>query len=335
MGSPNFAAANPGANPFISNVLDKMSNGKEMRRLNVERQALLMSLKATGLAQPATILNFNPIPLALDGGLGFKVPSIIDEAVNDDDRRRFKFDGREYKATALTIREPKTFTQIKDVKVEEEIPNGVYEVKACKQIEIAHCFYMAYTFGVLGSSTGIGGVLVFEGDLRQLERHEKGQRLKIRVPKYLNLPNGTREYITEDKDFDECLVACLKTQRTYCSRATQEAQAFWDQEDQRGNITPVHRIWHQYEMDMGWRQTAAPWITLSTENTVTCPGCGNIKKRVDAFACWSCQRVYEPLEAYMAKEIQVTHPSMERIADSDWPKVQKEEARRKKLREGV
>ena len=142
-----------------------------MRRLLVERAALLASLEATGQAQPATILNFNPVPLAaLDGGIGFKVPSILDEAVSDEDRLHVKFEGREYKATVVTIREPKTFTQIKDVKVADEIASGVYDVKACKQIEIAHCFYVAYSMGMLGSATGMGGVVVFEGDRRSLTR---------------------------------------------------------------------------------------------------------------------------------------------------------------------
>ena len=99
MGSPNFNPINPLANPYITNVLDRMTNGKEMRRLLVERQALLASLEATGLAQPATILNFNPVALSLDGGIGFKVPSILDESVDDADRFRVKYEGREYRAT--------------------------------------------------------------------------------------------------------------------------------------------------------------------------------------------------------------------------------------------
>jgi hypothetical protein len=334
MGTPSFAAANPVANLYLANVLDKMQNGKEMRRLAVERQALLTSLKATGLAQPATILNFNPVALALDGGIGFKVPSILDESVLDDNRFFYKFEGREYKASVLTIREPRTFLQIKDVKVEDEIASGIYEVKACKQIEIAHCFFVAYTLGTLGSAVGMGGVVAFEGDRRQIMR-EKTKRIEVRVPTYIRLENRTREYITETKDFDEIVGASLKLQKRYANFQTQEAQSYWDKEDQRGNITPVHRIWHQYEMDMGWRQVAAPWVTLTTESAVTCPGCGEPKKRVEAFACWKCARVYDPFSAYMAKEIPASHPSMERLEEKDWPVVQKEEARRKALRAGI
>jgi len=37
----------------------------------------------------------------------------------------------------------------------------------------------------------------------------------------------------------------------------------------------------------------------------------------------------------MAKEIPITHFAMERIKDEDWPKVRKEEERRKALRAGI
>lgn len=335
MATPNFPAANAMKNPYLANVLDRMTNGAEMRRVSVESQALLMSLKATGLAQPATILNFNPVALALDGGIGFKVPSIIDEVVKDDDRFHYKYEGRTYKATVLTITDPKTYLQPKDVKELDGVPSAMYDVKACKQIEIAHCFYVAFTLGMLGNQTGMGGVVIFEGPRRTLEHAEGKKKFEIRMPKYIPLPNKTREYTTEPRDFDECVADALKIQRRYCNLQTQQAQSYWDQEDQRGNVTPIHRIWHQYEMDMGWRQVAAPWVTMNNEPTVTCQGCGEPKKRVDAYFCHKCARVYDPLVAYMAKEIPASHIAMERIADAEWPKVRKEEERRKALRTGL
>ncbi len=335
MGSPNFAQVNPMAHPDLNGWLSRRLDGKAMRALKIERDALLLSLKATGLAQPATILNFNPVALGLDGGIGFKVPSILDEAVNEEDRFVYKMGGVTYKASVLTIREPQTFTQIKDVKKEEDVEVGVYDVRACKQIEIAHCFLAAYT-NATPSSSGMGGVVVFQGDRRVLERATGTKRLEIKVPTFIRLPNRTREYLTEAADFDEIAAKALKTQKAYCNRQTQQAQNYWDQGDEeRKNITGVHRIWHQYELDMGWRQTAAPWVTLVNETVETCPQCGNPKKRADAWACWSCQRVYDPLAAYLAKEIPVSHQAMERIKEDDWPKVRKEEARRLAIRTGV
>jgi hypothetical protein len=324
------------ANPDLNGWLSRRIDGKSMRALKVEREALLLSLKATGLAQPATILNFNPVPLSLDGGIGFKVPSIVDEAVQENSRFHWKHEGRTYRASVLTIKEPRVFPQIKDVKVEEGVEAGVYDMKACKQIEIASCFLVAYTQGT-PSSSGMGGVVAFEGDRRVLDRTEdRKKRLTIRVPAFVRLPNRTREYITEDADFEETVAAALAMQRRYCNSQTQQAQNYWDQGDEeRKNITVVHRVWHQFEMDMGWRKTVAPWVTLQNEAQELCAGCGEPKKRVDAFFCHKCQRVYNPLAAYMAREIQVTHPAMDRIEDADWPKVRKEEERRKALRTGL
>jgi hypothetical protein len=334
MGSPTFAAINPLANPYITNVLDKMTNGKEMRRLMVERQALLASLEATGLAQPATILNFNPVALSLDGGLGFKVPSILDDSVDDAARFRVKFEGHDYKASVITVRSPKTFTQIKDVREDDGVAQGVYEVKACKQIEIAHNFLVAYTSGT-PSSSGMGGVVIFEGDLKQFGPEHKNLNVKIKVPEFIRLPNRTREYITKPKSFSECLESALKLQRVYCNGQTQQAQGFWDNEDERKNITPIHRIWHQYEVDMGWRQTPAPWVTLTNENAVTCEGCGEQKKRVTAYFCHKCARPYQPFEAYVAGELSIEHPSLNRCDAKQWTEIRAIEKKRKALREGV
>ena len=229
----------------------------------------------------------------------------------------------------------KVFTQIKDVKVEDEIPSGIYDLKACKQIEIAHCFFVAYTLGVLGSSTGMGGVVAFEGDRRSLTRTGDNKRLQIKVPQFIRLPNNTREYFCEPADFLECVTKSLKLQRQYCTVQTQQAQTYWDQGDEeRKNITRIHRVWHQYEMDMGWRQVAAPWITLTTEGTITCEGCGEPKKRVDAFFCFKCARPYQPFEAYKAGELSIEHPSLNRCTEKQWAEIRTIEAKRKKLREG-
>lgn len=334
MGSPSFSAVNPAANPELNGWLSRRIDGKSMRALKIEREALLLSLKATGLAQPATILNFNPVPLALDGGIGFKVPSVSDESVIEENRFHCKYQGRAHRASVLTIKEPRVYPQIKDVKVEEGVESGVYDMKACKQIEIAHCFLVAYTQGT-PSSSGMGGVVVFEGDRRALERTEK-KRLAIRIPNFVQLPNRTREYITEPADFEDTVAAALEMQRRYYNNQMQQAQNYWDQGDEeRKNITTVHRTWHQYGMDMGWTQIAAPWVTQANEGTVLCEGCGEPRKRVDAYFCFKCARPYDPFSAYIAGELGIDHPSLNRCDAKQWAEIRKTELGRKALREGL
>lgn len=318
-------------NPNLQQWLTNRVDGKAMRRLKVERESLIASLKATGTANPATILNFNPVALSLDGGIGFKVPSCVDTFIKKDDQFRCRFNGREYVASILTIREPRVFPQITDVKKEEDVEVGEYAMKACKQIEIAHCFMTAYTFGS-PSSSGMGGVVAFEGDRRTLE-HAPLDKLKVKVPDFILLPNRTREYFTKEVMFSDVLSDALSMQKLYAQSETQKAQSFWDNEELRMNITDIHRIWHQFEMHMGWRQKPAPWITMEHESEETCAGCGVPKKRIEAYFC-VCGRPYDPFKAYMAGELPITSDHMVRIAEGDWAKVHKEEARRKKMREG-
>ena len=181
----------------------------------------------------------------------------------------------------------------------------------------------------------MGGVVIFEGDLKQFGPEAKNHNVKLKVPDFIRLPNRTREYITKPKPFGECLDAALKTQRLYLNTQMQQAQSFWDNEDERKNITPIHRIWHQYEMDMGWRQTPAPWVTLSTENVEVCEGCGEGKKRVTAYFCHKCARPYQPFEAYVAGELGIEHPSLNRCDAKQWAEIRAIEKKRKALREGV
>jgi hypothetical protein len=339
MGSPSFGLTG-GSNPFINEYLKNRIDGKSMRALKIEREALSMSLKAQGIAKPATILNFNPLMLRLDGGVEFSVPTFRWEGYPQKEIIPLKYKGKDYRATSLTIREPWLYPQITDVKKEEDVEVGVYKMMACKQIEIAHSFLISYTFGSPNSS-GMGGVVVFEGDRKSLNVKKKDpdtgqERVVVKVPKYVTLPNKSREYFTEERWFDEVIKEALDMQQRYCQLQTQQAQSFWDQgEDHRGNITEVHRVWHQYEMDMGWRTNAAPWITLMHENAATCEGCGEPKKRATAFFCHKCARPYEPMAAYMAGEIGIDHPALNRVPVDQWPAIRTEEKRRRELREGT
>jgi len=333
MAEPQFDVVAPGANPAIQQYLSGRKDGNSMRALKVERDSLIASLRSTGQARPATILNFNPVALRLEGGINFKVPSVIDESVPEESRFKVTYKGRTYKASVLTVRDPIIFPQIKDVKKIEDVEVGEYIVKACKQIEIVHNFLASYTDGT-PSSSGMGGVICFEGDRHALKQRNQ-EKLEILVPTYVPLPNKTREYFTEPKEFSVELARSLDRQKAYCDNQCQLAQSMWDDEDQRKNITDVHRIWAQFSLDMGWRQSVPIWLTAQNESEETCEGCGAGKKRATAFFCHACARPYSPLKAYMAGELGIESVHLNRIKPEEWVEVRKEEARRKKLREGI
>lgn len=332
MSEPQFQSANVSENPSLQQWLSNRVDGKAMRRLKIARESLLASIKATGQAQPATILNFNPVALRLDGGINFKVPSIIDSFVKAEDQFIFPYRGRKFRASILTIHEPILFSQITDVKKVEDVEVGEYAMKACKQIEVAHCFLTAYTYG-LESSSGMGGVVVFEGTRHVLDRDKNPAKITVKVPKFISLADRTREYFTEEANLGDLIEEAIEFQKKYATVQTQQAQSFWDNDDMRMNITDVHRIWHQYEMDMGYRHKAAPWITMMNEPMETCAGCGTQKKAVEAYFC-VCGRAYDPLKAYFAGELPISSDQMARVDANAWTKVHAEENRRKSLREG-
>lgn len=329
MPDPDFAVVSPQQNQSIREFISNRLNGKAMDKLKKETVSLLRSLEANGLAKPATVLNFNPIALVLDGGLApYKVPSIIDEFVNDADRFKVSYKGREYKATVFTIRYPKAFPLIRDVHVKDGVEMGDYDARVCRQIEIAHAYLASYTAGDRNSS-GMGGVVAFEGDRNLLKRDLT--TLEVQVPTFTDLDNGWREYYTVPRKFSEVVAETLDMQRKYCNAETQRAQTFNENDGLRLNITDVHRIWHQYELDMGWRQKPAPWVTMSNEAQEVCAGCGEPKKRVEAYFC-RCGRPFDPLKAYLAGELPVESHHLNRLSDKDWAQVEKEEARRLKRR---
>lgn len=319
-------------NPNTNDYLAKKIDGKQMRALALKRITMQHRLRITGQAKPATVLNFNPCALRLEGGIPFKVPSIVDPAVNDAFKAKFSYNGKTYRASILTISEPHIFPWITDV-VKGEFDDmadgvGVFDAAACKQIEIAFDFWQAYNFGAPDSSN-MGGVVCFEGDKHALKVGT------IRTPMFESLPDGTREYVTKPEEFGDVLAIALDKQRLYYDRQIQEAQAYWNDPDQRKNIHTMHLVWAQYGLDMGWREKPVDWQLSSNEPEDCCEGCGAAKKRATAYNCHACLRPYDPFRSFMDGEIGIDHLHMGRITKAeDWEKIHEEEARRKKLREG-
>jgi hypothetical protein len=320
------------ANPHANEYLAKKIDGVQMRALNLKRLTLQQKLRHNGQAKPATVLNFNPCALRLEGGITFKVPSIVDPAVPEDLKMEFSYAGRKYKATFLTIREPIIFPWITDVKKGEhdDVADGVgvYDAAFCNQVEIAFDFWQAYNFGAPDSSN-MGGVVCFEGDKHALKANT------IQVPKFENMPDRTRVYFCEPQPFEAMLAEALDKQHAYYERMVQEGQTYFDDPDQRKNIHPMHRVWAQFGLDMGWREKAPEWLLQVNDPTESCEGCGSGKKRALAHFCHACNRAYDPLRSYLEGELGIDSVHMNRITrDEDWVLIHEEEAKRKARRGG-
>jgi hypothetical protein len=317
----------PTINPHAANYLKSKVDGVQMRALQLKRIAAIQKTNATGVAKPATIINFNPVPLVLEGGLAnFKVPSIIDPAVADDQRIRLEYKGKTYKGSLVTLRDFLPYSKITDV-VKGPLDDvadgvGVYDIQICKQIEIAHNFFEAYTEGAAYSSN-MGGVVIFEGDRHALKSDV------IQVPTYINLATKEREFYCEPKPFHEVLAKSLDTQRNYYDVKIQTAQNWWNTGgEDRKNITPIDLVWAQFGLTMGWREKPVDWQLSQNDPEETCDGCGAAKKRALAIFCHACSRPYVALDAYLAGEIPVDSVHMNRIPEDQWHLVEAEEEKR-------
>lgn len=337
MSDIDFQEVSPAANPNIAAFVAQRRgsiDGRQQKALQLKRKSMLQAAAASGTAKPATILNFNPVPLRLEGGLPYKVPSIVDSFVPEDLKLKVHYKGKIYRAHMLTIREPFPFAQITDVNLKqgEDLADGVgvYDCKLCKPIEIVHHFLVSSHLGA-SDSTNMGGVVVFEGDKHKIwdsEKKEIKKGVKLGVPTFVKLEDNTREYFIEIKIFDEMVAATLELQRQYCDRQMQMASVYHSGgDDSSKNITEIHRVWHQYALDMGWKQSPEPWLHSSNDPEETCTGCGAGKKRAEAFFCHACNRPYDPLKAYLAGEIGIESVHMRRITKpEEVAQVRKHEA---------
>lgn len=344
MEEPDFPSLSVMQNPGMREYMERRQgiNGKSQRLLALETLSLRQSLKATGIAKPASVLNFNPVALRLEGGLSEKVPSVVDPSVAPKMKHRLVYKAKEYSYTLLDIPEPKIYAWIKDVKQPEDGDPadgvGEYEPRACKQVEIAHAFFQAYNQGATDSSN-MGGVLVFEGDknlLRTtLKAFSEGKDPQINVPTFTSLPNRKREYYAEPKAFAPYLAEVLDKQRIYYDGQMQQAGIFNDDPEQKKNITQVHRVWHQFGMDMGWTDKQQPWLLTQNDPEETCEGCGATKKRALAYFCHACARPYDPFRCFMDNELGIESVFLNRCTPDQWKEIRKKANDLKRLREGL
>lgn len=325
---------NPGTYAYMERR--QGANGKQQKALALKRESLLAALRANGTAKEATVLNFNPVPLRLEGGISYKVPSVTDESVPPQARLKFKYKGKEFPCTYLTITEPFIYPIIRDVTLKQgEDPAdgvGVYDVLPCRQIEIAHLFWHSNNNGDKGGS-GMGGVVIFEGNRHSIKKALDGDDVQINVPTFIKLPNNQREYFTEPKSFMQVMGDQLDRARTYWLNEMQTASIYNNDEDQRKNITQVMRIGHQWALDRGLMTKVEPWLLSQSEPDETCL-CGAGRKAHAKYFCHACQRPFDPFQAYMDKELGIDSVHMQRIKDEQWPIVRKEEKRRQALRTG-
>lgn len=308
------------------NVIKEATLGPGMKKLQLQRQSAYLDLKNSGRLKPCTIINFNPVSLKVDDG---HVPWRVPAGTDSDKSLKVKFGGREYRAAIFTVREPKFVPWIRDVRPpadEGENPASEYDAKFILPLELLDQYRISYCDPV--GRIGMGGMLCFEGDVHAFT---KNQEKTIRVPRFTTLPDRTRSYYSEEVSTGEALKETLEMQKVYCTQRIQEADEYNQDEMQRKNITPVHRIWAKFALAMGWKQVAPPWMSATLESEDVCVGCGKGRTRSDAWFC-ACGRPYNAFAAFMAGE-NVPESYLFALKGEEQANAMKELDRRQKIRE--
>lgn len=285
-------------------VNEKMQ-GVAMKKLTVQRKSSEIEYMHSGMNKPATVINFNPIALSLhDGNVPWTIP-----AATDVSKKGIKvpYGSRVYEAAFFTIRELQKGvtkdptakfiawpTDVKKPAADDENAIAEYKPVWISQLEMADQYRKEYTNPARNM---MGGVLVFQGDIHTFTK-SKGT---ILIPRTERLADGRLSYFTEEVDMKQELAACLDTQKGFCEFMIRQGDEYNQDEQQRKNITPVHRKWDDFALKMGWKEQAAQWTSSKLDNEESCKGCGKARKRLDAWAC-ECGRYYNALAAYLAGE---------------------------------
>jgi hypothetical protein len=302
--------ATPPLTPVLAlNLQQEMqarNNGRAMAALHLEMVSQRQSIEASGQLHPATVLNFNPIPLRIEGNIDMTVPPCNDPIRQANQRLAIEFNGRVHQASYVTIRTPrfwpKTTGTTRDSQSDEDIAQ--HAINYLLPIGIGHQFWIHYNTGA-NDSNNMGGVLVFQGDRHAIEP-EKLAKLggTILVPTRTKLKNGSHAYGTQAKELKTVLTELFTAQRIYVDRQLQEAQSLYDgAPDERKNIHQTHRTWGQYAVDMGWRAKPPIWMTerLGEDvEQVKCVYCQATSERQDAHFCSSCNAPYDAYRTFMA-----------------------------------
>lgn len=299
------------------------------------QRAKMRRAELDGHFAPFTVINFNPVALALEGILKrYKVPSPDDRRLPVDVQRvTLAFRGGERVGHALTIREPLIYGRMSGAKGTdapgEVIPEQ--EVTEMLPLAIAYAFLEHYSpiFAVRSDkmvaappkpARRMYGVLAFEGDVHTLEPHRLQQSnriIKVPLARVLTIGRSNRRvYEAVEFSLDEYLEKMFEGQKRYADLVISRAQQKFTEGKAREEIGVAERTWYRFAIRMGW--TPAPkdpdktWLNELISLTLPegdgtagvtlrkCPGCRAIEPEPDTPFCPKCNRPMDTFKTFMA-----------------------------------
>jgi len=268
-------------------------------------------LKQAEADKPVTILNLNPFPLKINGGVFF--PEEIAACPP----------GKLY--TVHVIRE--TRWGHKDLGCDEQNMMQMEPVPAIPLVLAAE-----YIREYVQQDGGFGGVLCYVGDHAPTSIKKGGT---IRVPEVAYSDRGEFYVEVRERDFHETLNAIRKKRNTSILQRLQSANAWYENDSQRMNVNDTHRDLARLALDEGLIPELPRWVMQA--NTITeklpepCPSCMMIPK-AGAILCVNCRHIFDVVEAYRNTRIAYGAVEMDRLTAEQWKTVEQIKAERDRAR---
>lgn len=293
---------------------DNSRRGKDpgQQYTDASRRTLEKQIKDTGSGLPVTILNLNPTSLKINGGMFF--PEEI---------------------AACPLNEPYVIFVISETRWGHK-DKGV-GLDNVAQIEpfpvIPKVIAAEYMKQYQQEKDGFGGVLCYVGD-HHPSTIKKGDTVMVPV---INFVDGEIVMDEEKRDFHEMLDIVRRKRNQSIMRDLQEANSWYENDEQRKNVNDSHRDKARMAKHEGLIPELPRWCLLEsmlTENQPdACPSCQVVPK-AGAFMCTNCGYVIDVVETFRLRPSACVYNSaeMDRLTPEQWKVVDAIHAERTKLR---
>lgn len=315
---------------------DNSQVGEAQQLFSEQSKAKSQELMETAQCQPFSVVNFNPVELALQGEMKrYKVPSPDDMRLPRDVQRiRLPYDGKDRVGHLWTARYPHMYGKMIGAQglgqPGEVVPQR--EVQYFLPITIAYTFLEHFS-PIFVAPEGtvqppspkdarkIYGVLVFKGDIHVLENllaMEDTERALIEVPVAHVTQIGKtshKSYRTVQVNLHRYLERMFEGQKRFADATISRAQQKWSEDQSIRDISDSDRVWYRWAINLGYAPKPKPgektWLNelllmgsdsgsaIADSRLRKCQSCKKTEPEAGTPFC-SCGSPINTFETYMA-----------------------------------
>jgi hypothetical protein len=292
-----------------------------------------------GPCAPFTVLNFNPVPLKLQGVLAdHSVPPAGKGKII-----KIPYNGRTFVASYVTLWNAKVWSVTISTESIKGFDEPAIRADYLPTKGIAHQFYSHYVEGAM-DALGMGGIVIFDGDIYTIADKKKLEKANgmIRVPRIDQelSTQDTVEYTCDERAFiEDVLASSLRRQKAYAESVIVEGHGFANSQadDIRNQLAPNHHIlWHNWAIQMNYKTVPEKWASDQLSDTpdtkaVNCPGCGTRQPTGNPPFCPKCNAPFNAFQSFMAG-LPVPDAWLEMYEGEQWEQIVAEKSRRRAKR---